>query len=118
MKILLPFLAILFLFATGPVEAKILVIEGSRAVKEEVSTHEPPSAYQSEAFTTLFAAFSKLKEWLVSEEVGTVGPLTIGLFLLIVPIPFSRSKVNSRVDRPGGEDSKLRRIGQSWDPRF
>jgi hypothetical protein len=125
MKFLLPFLAILFLFATSPLEAKILVLhgtrtlkEGSKEVPEEVFTRESSSAYQSGVFRRLGEAVTRLKHWLASEEAGTIGPLAIGLFLLILPLPFSRSRANPRADRTQAEDSNLRRIGQSWDPRF
>jgi hypothetical protein len=125
MKLLLPFLAILFLFATSPLEAKILVLhgtrtlkEGSKEVPEEVFTRESSSAYQSDVFRRLGHAATRLEHWLVSEEAATIGPLAIGLFLLILPLPFSRSRANLRAARARAEDNNLRRIGQSWDPRF
>jgi hypothetical protein len=121
MKILLPILAILYLFATSPLEAKILVLDANRTLKEgfeEVSTRDLPSGYQSEMSGRLSGALTKVKGWMLSEELATLGPLTIGLFLLILPLPFSRAKANLRDDRSRDGDSNLRRTGQSWDPRF
>jgi hypothetical protein len=87
-------------------------------VPEEVFTRESSSAYQSDVFRRLSRAATKLKHWLASEDAATIGPLAIGLFLLILPLPFSRSRANSRAARIRAEDSNLQRIGQSWDPRF
>jgi hypothetical protein len=125
MKFLLPFLAILFLFATSPLEAEILVLHGTRTLKEdskdvpeEVFTRESSSAYQSGVFARLADTVPRVKDWLVSEDTATIGPLAIGLFLLILPLPFSRSRANLQADGKRAGDSSLRRIGQSWDPRF
>jgi hypothetical protein len=125
MKLLLPLLAILFLFVTSPLEANILVLDGTlmpkegfTEVPEEVFTRESSSAYQSDVFRRLGGVATRLKHWLPSEEAATIGPLAIGLFLLILPLPFSRSRANARAARARAEDSNLRRIGQSWDPRF
>ena len=125
MKILLPLLAILFLFAMSRLEAKILVLDGNRVLKDgskdllgEVSTRESSPAYQNEASAKLGDAFARLRNWLASDELATIGPLAIGLALLIVPIPFSRSKLSLRDGRSQASDNNLRRIGQSWDPRF
>jgi hypothetical protein len=125
MKLLLPFLAILLQFATGPLEGKILILnenrslaEDSKSWPEEVSTRESSSDYQRGLSARVGGALAKAKDWVASEEMATVGPLAIGLFLLIVPLPFSRFKANSQDGRKRAADSNLRRIGQSWDPRF
>jgi hypothetical protein len=125
MKFQLPFLAILFLFATSPLEAKILVLHGTRTLKEgskdvpeEVFTRESSPAYQSGVFAGLGDKLTRLKDWLASEEAATIGPLAIGLFLLVLPLPFSRSRANLEAERKQARGSNLRRIGQSWDPRF
>jgi len=118
MKMLLPVLAILYLLATCPLGAKILILDANRIVKDgqrdaprELSTRKSLPAYQSETF-------AKLESWLSSDGVSTFGPLALGLFLLAVPLPFTRVRTSARDERQTDVDSSLRRIGQSWDPRF
>jgi hypothetical protein len=120
MKMLLPVLAILYLLATCPLGAKILILDANRIVKDrqtdvprELSTRKslPVPAYQSETF-------AKWESWLSSDGVSTFGPLVLGLLLLAVPLPFTRVRTGARDERRTDVDSSLRRIGQSWDPRF
>jgi len=118
MKMLLPLSAILCLLVLSPLGAKILILDANRASNDsstfmpgEVATPRSSSAYQNDAW-------AKFGSWLASEEAATFGPLALGLLLLIVPVRFSRAKASSEAVRLRDEGNKLRRIGQSWDPRF
>src|SRR5271156_5017858 len=118
MKMLLPVAAIVYLLVSHSLEAKILVLDASRAgsfssigVQGEVNTPKSLSDYQT-------GALVKLGSWLMSDEAATFGPLTLGLLLLAVPMRFSRSKAISEAAQLRDEGNNLRRIGQSWDPRF
>jgi hypothetical protein len=116
MKMLLP-VALLSLIATLPSGAKILTLGSHPGAAEvladsnrEVSSTKSFSGYQS-------WDFENFKKWVTSEDVDTFGPLTLGLLLLALPIRFGQG-TNSTGGLRAGEDSNLRRIGQSWDPRF
>ncbi len=118
MKMFLPVAAILYLLISNSLEAKILILDANRAgsfssfaVPGEVNTPRSLPDYQS-------GALAKIGSWLMSDEAATFGPLTLGLLLLTVPMRFSRSKTNLRAAKLRDEGNNLRRIGQSWDPRF
>jgi hypothetical protein len=52
----------------------------------------------------------------VSAQLTTLGPLTLGLFLLTLPLSFHDSKRKSKAARREAEDSNFRRTCQNWDP--
>ncbi len=119
MKMLLPVAAIVWLLVSNSLEGKILILDATRAgsfssvtVPGEVNTPKSLPDYQSGALAKLGSCGC----W--SDEAATFGPLTLGLLLLMVPMRFSRSKSNLEAAQLRAEGNNLRRIGQSWDPRF
>jgi hypothetical protein len=112
-------LAIWNLVAANPLGAKILVVDPDRSVREH--SQDGTIAQQISHNSTVdypVEAMSRLRAWLFSDEVETLGPLVLGLMLLALPFRVSQSKTSSPDELPEAGDSNLRRIGQSWDPRF
>jgi hypothetical protein len=55
----------------------------------------------------------------ISEELGTLGPLTLGLALLVLPLILWRPpRTSSKDDQQKAADSSSHHIGRSWDSRF
>ena len=121
MKLRFSAMAVLWLLATPPLGAKMISLNADRSWGEpadapryqsfKLNAANKSSDYQSEVR-------ARLKRWLASEELSTYGPLMIGLILLCLPIGFSRAGLTVGDRPPPDEDSSLRRIGRSWDPRF